>query len=251
MRSQTGKWSVIRVRSLTGRNPNETASNQPSDSTLVSKVSDPPISLTHFQISDPVSGRGRRARRENRKTTDYTDHTDQAVAETPAKLRESASSVIQADHCRFLPNPPPALRPGRRRGGARCMSEKYPPADEAWRMLFSISRNKETVLSMRASTDPACQWFIGWLDEIYYPWQQRGRCGELRPPANHTTKFMPLMERALRAAEREMSETAAAFAKLWPRAWPQDLPDVPMLPGADDWPEQHPPQGAKHRRRKR
>jgi hypothetical protein len=84
MRSQTGKWSVIRVRSLTGRNPNETASNQPSDSTLVSKVSDPPISLTHFQISDPVSGRGRRARRENKKITDYTDHTDHWSAKSRA-----------------------------------------------------------------------------------------------------------------------------------------------------------------------
>jgi hypothetical protein len=106
---------------------------------------------------------------------------------------------------------------------------------EAWQLLYSIVRNEELVLAMRASRNDACQWFIGWLDEVYYPWQARGRCGPLPPPADRVTRFLPLMTRAVAAAEREMDATAGALARLWPPSWPADLPDEPMLPG--EWPQ--------------
>jgi hypothetical protein len=109
--------------------------------------------------------------------------------------------------------------------------------EEAWRLLYSIVEDKELMLTMRASGNPACQWFIGWIDEVYYPWLQRGRRGSLHSPAAHSTQFFPLIDKALAAAERDMTATAGAFAKLWPPAWPSDLPDEPMLPGVD-WREQ-------------
>jgi hypothetical protein len=123
--------------------------------------------------------------------------------------------------------------------------------EEAWRALYAVVRDDELLLAMRASSNPACQWFIGWMDEIYYPWQDGGKRRSLHPPARHATQFFPLIERAIAAARDDMAATATAFAKLWPPAWPSDLPDVPMLPGVAEWPEQLRPRKSPPRKQRR
>jgi hypothetical protein len=128
------------------------------------------------------------------------------------------------------------------------MSDPSPSGEDAWRVLYSVVKDDELVLAMRASRHPNCQWLIGWLDDVFYPWRA-AHVGPLRPPANHATRFFPLINGAIAAARRDMEATAAEFARLWPPAWPADLPDEPMLPGAANWPVAPPP--ASRRRRSR
>jgi len=116
------------------------------------------------------------------------------------------------------------------------MTDPGPSGKDAWRVLYSVVKDDELVLAMRASQHPKCQWFVGWLDEVYYPWRASGRRGLLWPPARQADQFFPLINEAIAAARRDMEGTAAEFARLWPPAWPADLPDEPMLPGADDRP---------------
>ena len=60
--------------------------------------------------------------------------------------------------------------------------------------------------------------------------------------------MITLNENAIAAARRDMEATAADFARLWPPASPADLPDEPMLPGADGRPEQQSPRRRRRRR---
>ena len=73
--------------------------------------------------------------------------------------------------------------------------------EDAWQVLNGVLRDKEMLGAMRASGNAECQWFIGWVDDVYYPWRARGT-GSLWPPTAPATQFFPRIEKAIAAACR-------------------------------------------------
>jgi hypothetical protein len=83
-------------------------------------------------------------------------------------------------------------------------------------LLQNIVSDHELPLAMRASGNPECQWFIGWLDEVYYPAAAASDDAECRAPTPRADQFLPIIKKAVAGAKRDMEATAAAFARLWP-----------------------------------